>query len=425
MLSFPRLSALPARRCRTTAFHETPLASAARCHRQWHSTLAASNCGGIAAAPAARRADPCLATSSSSTQALSSHSCPTAAVLVDASDSALVTLPYCLAGVQEKVRAHLRSLLVQRLLAPLLTESLANFFGEQDSEGSSDTHPDRSGDAAAMTSAVVHSVTQSPSALRYLAFSHQHPQLRHPSWAPLWAASPSSNTPLSAAPRTSHAEPYAEIRADAKRPDEAAPDAFDVHVTLVDQDAAEALVRPCLGELAPLLGCRACGSFRAVTTAARNAVSAAFSPSTKAEAPPAQLSAPSPSLPPSLPVVTYWECCRVDSYIPSYVQVQAAVRHLLLRRRPTADYTANAWPAAAAALMSAPQLPRARPLALVAVVVPDHLTALYSEFVDMLERESGQWMQHQQHQRRGATCGGPVHLLLFNSKGLAREYAVV
>ncbi|CAG9573443.1 hypothetical protein LMJF_21_0901 [Leishmania major strain Friedlin] len=423
MLNFSRLGALPARRRRTTALHETLLASAARCHRQWHSTLAASNCGGIAAAPAARRADPCLATSSSSAQALSSHSCPTAAVLVDTSDSALVTLPYCLAVVQEKVRAHLRSLLVQRLLAPLLTESLADLFGEPDSEGSSDTHPYRSGDAAAMTSAVVHSVTQAPSALRYLAFSHQHPQLRHPSWTPLWAASPSSNTPLSAAPCTPHADPYAEIRTDAKRPDEAAVDAFDVHVTLVEQEAAEALVRPCLGEVAPLLGCRACGSFRAVTTAAHNVISAAFSPSTKVGAPSAQPAALSPSLPPSLPVVTYWECCRVDSYIPSYVQVQAAVRHLLLRRRPTADYTATAWSAVASAFMSAPRLPPARPLALVAVVVPDHLTALYSEFADMLEREGGHMMQQQQ--RRGATCGGPVHLLLFNSKGLAREYAAV
>ncbi|CBZ26855.1 hypothetical protein LMXM_21_0901 [Leishmania mexicana MHOM/GT/2001/U1103] len=415
MLSVFRLSALPARRHRTTAFHETPLASAARCHCQWHSTLAASHCGEIAAVPAARRADPSLATSSCSAQVLSRHSCPTAALLADTSDSALVTLPYCLAEVQEKVRAHLRSLLVQRLLAPLLTESLADLFGDQDGEGSSNTHLDRSSDAAAMTSAVVHSVTQSLSALRYLAFSHQHPKLRHPTWAPLWEASLLSNTPPSA-------EPYAGIGAGAKRPDEAAVDAFDIHVTLMGQDAAETLVRPCLGEVAPLLGCRACGSFRAVTTAARNTMSAALSASTKADASSAQPAAPSPSpsLPPSLPVVTYWECCRVDSYIPSYVQVQAAVRHLLLRRRPTVDYTANAWSAAAAAFMSVPQSPPARPLALVAVVVPDHLTALYSEFVDMLEREGGE-----RTQQRGATCGGPVHLLLFNSKGLAREYAVV
>ncbi|CAJ1024130.1 hypothetical protein IOCL2690_000387500 [Leishmania lindenbergi] len=417
-----RVSALSARRRCTSAFQETWLAPTARCHRQWHSTAASSPCAGAAATPAARHADPCPEAAPCSTQVLSSHSCPTAAVLVDTSDSALVTLPYCLADVQEKVRAQLRLLLIQRLLAPLVTESLMNLFGEQPREGSSDIHAGGSGDAAAMASTVVHSVTQSPSTLRYLAFSHKNPRLRHPSWAPLWAASPQSNTP-STSSCTPSVELNVEIHADAKRPDEAAVDAFDVRVTLVEQDAAETLVRPCLGEVAPLLGSHMCGSFRAVTTAAHSAMSATLSsPTTAAEVLSAKPAAPSPLPKPSFTAVTYWECCRVDSYLPSYVQVQAAVRHLLLRRRPTADFTANARSAVPTAFVSVPQLPPARPLALVAVVAPDHLTALYSEFVDMLEREGRQRLHQQQG---GATCGGPVHLLLFNSKGLVRKNAAV
>ncbi|GET88340.1 hypothetical protein LtaPh_2110800 [Leishmania tarentolae] len=422
MLGLSRMSALPARRCRTTAFHNTSRVPVSHCHRQWHSNSAPSNRDGLGAASLARRADPCLATSPCSTQVLSRHSCPTATVLVDTSDSALITLPYCLGDVQESVRAHLRSLLVQRLLAPLLRHSLADLLGEQENEGSSVTHLDGSGDSAAMASAVVHEVTQSPRTLRYLAFSHEHPRLRHPSWAPLWAATPLSSTPPSTVERTPPAEPYTEMCGETKQPNQAAVDAFDVHVSVVEQDAVEALVRPCLGEVAPLLGGHPCGSFRAVTIAACSTMPAAFSPSTTVEAPSAQPAAPSPSRP-LFPDVTYWERFRVDSYIPSYVQVQAAVRHLLLRRRPTADYTANARSTTAASFMSVPQLPPARPLALVAVVVPDHLTALYSEFVDMLEREGVQRLR-QPHQR-GATCDGPVHLLLFNSKGLAREYAVV
>ncbi|KAG5479815.1 hypothetical protein LSCM4_05823 [Leishmania orientalis] len=424
MLNMWRWRALPWRRYRTSASQETWPVPITRCGRRRHGTVADSRCTGAASASAAHCTHPCPTSSPCSAQAPSFHRCPTAAVLVDASGSALITLPYCMTDVQEEVRVHLRRLLAQRLIAPLVTESLADLFGAQDSEGGSNTHADRSGDIVAMASAVVHSVTRSPSTLRYLVFSHENPRLRHPSWAPLWAPSPSLSIP-STVPCSSPAKPQATIHAGNKRPDEAVAEALDVRVTVVEKDAAEALVRPCLGEVVPLLGRQTCGSFLAVTATASGTLSATRSHSTKASTPTVTSAVPPPSPLPSLPVVAYWERCRVDSFIPSYVQVQAAVRHLLLRRRPTEGVTERAPSSAPAAFASVPQPPPARPLALVAVVAPDHLTELYSDFVDMLEREARQRSHEQHQQQRGATSGGPVQLLLFNSKGLAREHTAV
>ncbi|KAG5479430.1 hypothetical protein LSCM1_04692 [Leishmania martiniquensis] len=408
----------PVRRFRPSASWETRLASATHCHRLWHCCAAGCMCARTASAPAAHGAHPCPAGSPCSAGISCSHHCPTAAVLVDAGGSALVTLPYCITDVQEKVRAHLRLLLIQRLVTPLATGSLAEIFGECDSEGGGGTYADRSGDNAALASAFANNVTRSPSTLRYLAFSQERPLLRHPSWAPLWAPSLSSSI-RSPAPCASPPKPQATTHAGAKQPDEAVAEALTVEVTRVENEALEALVRPCLGEVAPLLGRNARGSFLAVAVTAMRTTLATGSPSTRAATPSATPLVPSRSLLSSLPVVTYWERCRVDSFVPSYVQVQAAVRHLLSRRRPAAGVTAPA------AFAWAPQRPPVRPLALVAVVVPDHLTELYLEFVDMLEREVGQPLHHQHSQQHGAAGGDPVHLLLFNSRGLIRECTTV
>ncbi|KAG5505742.1 hypothetical protein JKF63_05078 [Porcisia hertigi] len=420
MLNLSKASVLSVRRCCPSVLQGVWRASAASGHRRWRSTAAVYSSLRTATAPAARQADPHLKMPSYLAPALTSDNCPTAAVLVHASGTALITLPYCLVDVQERVRACLRSVLLELLLAPLLTEPLVDLCGEQSTDDSSAARMDRSGTTAAITSTVVHRVTRSPSTLRYLAFSHQDPRLRHPSWASLWAARLSSST-LSTAPCAPHTGPCVDLKAAANRPDGAAADPLDVHVQLVDQVGVKALVQPCLGEVAPLLGYDECGSFLSVTTTTTpKTTSETHKSIATAAALSATSGAPSPSLLPFSPAVTYWECCRVDSYIPPYVQVQAAVRHLLRRRRPSVNFTANALSAVPAACTSLPQRSPARPLAVIAVVAPDHLTTVYSEFVDIIARE-----RTQQQQQGHAACGSSVHLLLFNSRELVRECAAV
>ncbi|KAK7200101.1 hypothetical protein NESM_000060000 [Novymonas esmeraldas] len=346
--------------------------------RRRRSTAASSGGGGgvLQTAPSASASPP-----PSTASALSSCCCPTAAILVDAGSSARTTLPMCLGTVQETVRAHLRSQLTERLLTPLLSKSVTDVLAQMNNSAANRERSRDSADDAMVTftAAAIHGAASSPSRLRYLAFSHEHPQLRHPSWAPVWA--PGSSWSACASSR------------DGDTGGAAVASAAVIHTTAVCRGSGggggEAEVEHALGDTTPLLGPDACGAFIAVTAASTNASTGA--------------------------VVTYWERWRVDAFIPPCVQVQAAVRHVLRRRRPTAAYTASLLSRSRPAFALLPPTP-ARPVAVVAVVSPDHLTEAYSAFLDLLQQERRAVLLEQAND----SGGGPVRLLLFNTSGLVR-----
>ncbi|KPA78249.1 hypothetical protein ABB37_06402 [Leptomonas pyrrhocoris] len=112
-------------------------------------------------------------------------------------------------------------------------------------------------------------------------------------------------------------------------------------------------------------------------------------------------------------VSSLWECFRVDAYVPASVQMQAAVRHLLRERRPRSMYQPETVDKEGIPIdQRNPVKLSARPLAVIALVVPDTLVGAYTAFLQRLE--------HERADVRGRTGGGSVQLLLFNSAELVR-----
>lgn len=103
------------------------------------------------------------------------------------------------------------------------------------------------------------------------------------------------------------------------------------------------------------------------------------------------------------PALTHWlEGVRVDDYIPVRTQLVESVRYLLQRRRPRVDSaTSSPW--------------GLRPIAVVGIVVPDHLQDQYRAFLVELQRRGGRSTEEAVDP---AEAGGHVEVLLYNSCGL-------
>ncbi|KPI89025.1 hypothetical protein ABL78_1838 [Leptomonas seymouri] len=347
------------------------------------------------------------------------NACPTAAILTDTDGGAKISLEYCATTVRDTLQTHLRTLLVEQLLMPHLA---CGFSVEAD-------RLDERGDCSeaaelAINTLAVHSALHG---VRQVAFSAMPPRLQHRSWQPLWAA---YRTYLLSLSPTAHAPDVNTQVAE----DGGGAAVAQATVCMLGREA----VRRQLGETRPLFGPADRGAFFHVTTppAAGDAQSdvaggAADAPASHAasekercfssdnrRATPAGFPHPLPPLPTALPVPasSVWECFRVDSYVPTFVQLQAAVRHLLRERRPSTSLREKAGAYVQTSRADSSELP-ARPLSAIALVVPDHLVDVYKGFLTELERERVEACAAITPSS-GATCGGPVRLLLFNSAEL-------
>lgn len=337
--------------------------------------------------------------------------CPTGAILVDTDGSARVSLTHCTTTVHSTVQARLRALLVERMLAPLLTDSMEAFTSDADAES--------------LALATLH-VHQSLQHIHLVAFSTMAPRLQHGSWQPLWAAYRHHLLSLAskegAASARGREKIYHSMNGDEH--------AEAVRVSQVNANVMDA----CVGDAKPLFGSSAARTLFCVeqplfsqgSIEERQGAMAATTKSNLFPAPRSSVSSTSQGQATSHEArsgtqagaasrtASLWECFRVDSYVPSHIQLHAAVRHVLQTRRPASLHAASAENAKEVSLC-------VRPVCVIALVAPDHLVDAHVSFLEGLEKERSEVLTG----KNATNAGSSVQVLLFNSTSLVRVFCAV
>lgn len=337
---------------------------------------------------------------------------PTAATLVITDGSAHVSLAFCATTVHAVVQHRLRSLLVERCVAPLLPTVIS----DEDDLGEAER-------LALATAAVQAALRRT----RHVAFFASSPLLQHRSWSPLCAAygrhlqRQQREHSGGIASCSGNDEPHADD-GDVVAGQEGlegplfgtAPRGTFFYVPgpppggFAAASASAAAVDEASGALGAVAGQRS--SLLAQQGEVDNAGTEAAAPALSSDSAATNVEGI------SVAAGLHWECFRVDAYMPAFVQLQAAVRHLLRARRPArscwelddspnADTRTHGDAAGRLAVRS---------LAVIALVVPDHHVDIFQAFLSELERERA---------TTAAAAGAadnnePVQLLLFNSSGL-------